>query len=265
MTPSLICHPLICHPIGHFHGVSSEKYMAPRQAKLNRSPENGHIVLLPSCNFEQALVDLNGFEHVWILYWFNRNSTWKVKVSTPRGGIKRGVFATRSPHRPNPIGLSCVELLGIKGRTLHIGASDLLDKTPILDIKPYLTYADAFPLSKQGWIQEPPKNQYRVEWSQLSKEQGEFIELFQQIPFFNSVSLRLENNPFPFKNHRIKWMEDNQYELAFKTWRLTYLIEETSVKIIKITSGYDEDTLLGYKTSRWNDVPIHHMFLKKFP
>lgn len=254
---------LECNPIGYFQGSQSEKYMAPRQATL-ANDSSGIIILNPDCNFEQALEDLNGFKHVWVLYWFHRAKSWKPKVSTPRGGPNRGVFATRSPHRPNPIGLSCVELLGIKGRKIHIGKNDLLDQTPILDIKPYLAYADAFPNSPQGWAEETPKNQYQLQWSPLAEKQALFIEAHQPIKLFDTAAVRLQNNPFPFKNHRIKHIQDNIYELAIKTWRLVYSVNDTLVEIHKIGTGYDQETLSGNKTSRWDDVPIHLEFVKYF-
>ena len=94
-----------CHSIGCFYSRQTEKYMAPRQAELSEV-EEGLIVLNSGHNFEQALEDLKGFERIWIIYWLHRNHGWKPKVKTPRNGKKRSVFATRSPHRPNPIGLS---------------------------------------------------------------------------------------------------------------------------------------------------------------
>lgn len=259
---------LACKPIGYYQGSQSEKYMAPKQAELAQEGHNGLIILNPDCNFEQALEDLDGFERIWIVYWFNRNESWKPKVTTPRQGPKRGVFATRSPHRPNPIGLSCVQLLGIEGRKILIGKNDLLDGTPILDIKPYLAYADAFPESRQGWIEEISKNNYRIDWTPVAQEQAKFIEAHQPIHFIDTINLRLADNPFPFKNHRIRKIEESGnehgYELAIKTWRVRYLVDEDVVVIQKITTGYDKETLDGAKTSRWDDVPLHNQFLKKF-
>jgi tRNA-Thr(GGU) m(6)t(6)A37 methyltransferase TsaA len=256
---------LTCEPIGYFSGSQSEKYMAHRQATLGKENSEEVIILNPGCNFEQALEDLTGFDHIWIIYWLHRAKSWKPKVNTPRGGKNRGVFATRSPHRPNPIGLSCVELLSIKGRKIYIGKNDLLDHTPILDIKPYLIYADSFPESTQGWASEIPKNQYILDWSFLAEKQAQFIESHQHIQLIDAVAVRLQNNPFPFKNHRIKHIKDNIYELAIKTWRLLYSINNTLIKIHKIYSGYDEETLTGKKLSRWDDVTFHLEFLKLFP
>jgi len=259
-----MCEILTCEPIGYFHGILSEKYMAPRQANLAIDNSNGLIILNPGCNYEQALEDLTGFEHIWVIYWFNRNASWKTKVTTPRNGPNRGLFATRSPHRPNPIGLSCVPLIGIKGRELHIGKNDLLNNTPILDIKPYLAYADSFPHSKQGWVNDAPQNHYAIQWSSIAFQQAEFIAVEQQFPLIETVTLRLQDNPFPFKNHRIKKIAENEFMLAIKTWRLLFEVDLLVVKIQKICSGYDQETMSGQKTSRWDDVHIHRKFLSKF-
>jgi tRNA-Thr(GGU) m(6)t(6)A37 methyltransferase TsaA len=99
-----------------------------------------------------AFADLAGFQRIWLLFVFHRSEGWKSQVKPPRGGGKRSVLATRSPHRPNPIGLSAVELLAVEERGLRVRGVDLLDGTPILDIKPYVPYADAFPESAAGWI-----------------------------------------------------------------------------------------------------------------
>lgn len=253
---------LNCKPIGYFHCRQSEKYMAPKQSELGQ--QNGYIELHPDQDFEQALEDLLGFDRIWLIYWFHRNLSWKPKVLTPRGGVKRGVFATRSPHRPNPLGLSCVELIKIDGRKLYVGKNDLLDLTPIFDIKPYLNYADAFPHSKQGWIESDLQPEYKLKWSLLAEDQVAFIEVRTKIDFKNTVELRLTQNPFPFPSHRIKKIEENAYELALKTWRVCYSIDGENVQIHKISSGYDQETLQGSKKSRWSDVPLHKEFLAKY-
>jgi tRNA (adenine37-N6)-methyltransferase len=101
-----------------------------------------------------AFRDLAGFERIWLVFMFHRSEGWKAEVRPPRGGGKRSVLATRSPHRPNSIGLSAVELVGVEAHALRVRGLDLLDGTPILDIKPYVPYADAFPTSRAGWIDE---------------------------------------------------------------------------------------------------------------
>jgi tRNA-Thr(GGU) m(6)t(6)A37 methyltransferase TsaA len=102
-----------------------------------------------------ALSDLVGVERIWVLSYLHRSGTWGPLVRPPRGArVRRSLFATRSPDRPNPIGLSAVQLIGVDGLRLHVRGVDLLDGTPILDIKPYVPYADAFPGARAGWIDE---------------------------------------------------------------------------------------------------------------
>ncbi len=101
---------------------------------------------------QNCLQDLTGFSHVWIVFWCHLARGFQHQVVPPRDIRKRGVFATRAPQRPVPIGISCVELLRIEKRVLHIGDHDLLDGTPVLDIKPYLAYCDSRPDATAGYV-----------------------------------------------------------------------------------------------------------------
>ena len=129
---------------------------APHQPTVIEGTETGAVaeaVIEFETDFPAAAFrDLEGFERIWLIFAFHRSQGWKAEVKPPRGGGKRSVLATRSPHRPNAIGLSAVELLGVEGHALRVRGLDLLDGTPILDIKPYVPYADAFPGSRAGWI-----------------------------------------------------------------------------------------------------------------
>lgn len=263
MILGLMDEKLSCKPIGYFQSPCVEKYMLGRQAGLASNSE-GSILLSPGCNFEQGLEDLVGFERIWVVFWMHRALNWKPKVLPPRGGVKRGVFATRSPHRPNPLGLSCVELKGINGRELWIGRSDLLDGTPILDIKPYLSYADAFPESRQGWISDLGGEEYSVEWSEEAIKQATYIEQHAGIRLVDTVELRLREQPRPFGSFRIKEVGENRFVLAIKTWRVNYQLVGLKVIIQDIVSGYDEATVRGEKDSRWDDVGVHRAFLTVF-
>jgi tRNA-Thr(GGU) m(6)t(6)A37 methyltransferase TsaA len=144
------------HPIGFVRSPYRRRMDAPHQPTVVEGTETGHaaeaILELNETLPEEALRDLAGFERIWVIFAFHRSEGWKPLVKPPRGRFKRGVLATRSPHRPNAIGLSALELLSIEGRVLRVRGVDLLDGTPILDIKPYVPYADAFPDSRAGWI-----------------------------------------------------------------------------------------------------------------
>lgn len=115
---------------------------------------------------QNALADLNGFSHVWVLFWCHLARGWKSKVQPPRDQHKRGLFATRAPNRPNPIGLSCVALRGIAARKLLIADHDLLDGTPVLDIKPYLPYSDAVPGATIGYVADLVGEDHRTWWQE---------------------------------------------------------------------------------------------------
>lgn len=143
-------------PIGVVHSPYGRRIDAPHQATVVEGTEAGEalearIELDPGLPLE-VLQDLQGFERIWAIFAFHRSDGWRPLVKPPRGGGRRGVLATRSPHRPNALGLSALELLGVEGRTLRVRGVDLLDGTPILDLKPYVPYADAFPDARAGWI-----------------------------------------------------------------------------------------------------------------
>jgi tRNA (adenine37-N6)-methyltransferase len=145
-------------PIGILRSPYARRIDAPHQSTVVEGTETGAFATatleLADWLDEKVLQDLAGFDRLWLIFAFHMSEGWKSTVKPPRGGPKRGVLATRSPHRPNSIGLSAVELVKIEGRTLHLRGVDLLDGTPVLDIKPYVPYADAFPESKAGWIDE---------------------------------------------------------------------------------------------------------------
>jgi tRNA-Thr(GGU) m(6)t(6)A37 methyltransferase TsaA len=145
-------------PIGLLRSPYSRRIDAPHQSTVVTGTKTEDFATatleLQDWLDEEVILDLNGFDRLWLIFAFHRSEGWRSIVKPPRGGPKRGVLATRAPHRPNSIGLSAVELVRVEGRTLHLRGVDLLDGTPVLDIKPYVPYADAFPDSKAGWIDE---------------------------------------------------------------------------------------------------------------
>ena len=148
--------------IAHIKTDFPEKFGIPRQSGLAKTLK-GTVIFEPEYRDTAALKGLEGYSRLWLLWLFSRNKKeeWSATVRPPRlGGNRRmGVFATRSPYRPNPVGLSAVELIGVRndpeyGTVLDVAGIDLADGTPILDIKPYLAYADAFPEAKSGFTDE---------------------------------------------------------------------------------------------------------------
>ena len=155
--------PFALTPIGWVRSPYQRRFGTPQQASAVDSDREAVLELDPARIPPEALTDLVGVERIWVLSYLHRSGTWGPSVRPPRGPrVRRSLFATRSPDRPNPLGLSAVELLRVDGVQLHVRGVDLLDGTPILDIKPYIPYADAFPDSRAGWIDElsPDELQY---------------------------------------------------------------------------------------------------------
>lgn len=156
--------------IATIHSPYKEKFAVPRQPGLVPSA-TALLEILPPFNDINAFSGLEAFSHLWLMFVFHKNKqqiTWQPMVRPPRlGGNKRvGVFATRSPNRPNPIGLSLVEFHGViqkEGKLfLQLSNIDLVDGTPIIDIKPYIPYADSKPEAKAGFAQQIPESTMKI-------------------------------------------------------------------------------------------------------
>ncbi|WP_461538498.1 tRNA (N6-threonylcarbamoyladenosine(37)-N6)-methyltransferase TrmO [Spongorhabdus nitratireducens] len=151
-------------PIGYIRSCFKQKFGIPRQPGLAPAA-HATLELLPPYNRPEALKGLNGFSHLWIQFVFHQTADegWRPTVRPPRlgGSTRIGVFATRATHRPNPMGMSVVELRGVSEAngscSIELGAVDLLDGTPVLDIKPYLPYSDSIPDAKTGFAPVAPE------------------------------------------------------------------------------------------------------------
>ena len=164
-----MAEPVLMNPIAHICSPFGTKFGIPRQSGL--VPElTAEIVFEPEYRNPDALRGIEGFDYLWLLWHFSaaKQEKWSPTVRPPRlgGNTRMGVFATRSPFRPNPLGLSCVRLLervdDVRGPVLRIAGADLMDGTPIFDIKPYLPYADAHPEAAAGFTDATPKPTLRV-------------------------------------------------------------------------------------------------------
>lgn len=162
---------MIINPIAYIRTEFPEKFGVPRQSGL-ASALRGTIVFVPEYRNADALRGLEGFSHLWLIWEFSANperEDWQPTVRPPRmGGNERmGVFATRSPFRPNPLGLSCVEIESVQydhqeGPVIHVKGADLMDGTPIYDIKPYIKYADARPHAVCGYVDKLEERTLKV-------------------------------------------------------------------------------------------------------
>lgn len=144
-------------PIGVVRSPYTERFGTPRQPGITDQVKGdarlpGRIELRPE--LEEGLAGLAAFERIWCLFVFHLNRGHSLTVRSPRDPDDlHGLFSTRSPHRPCPVGLSCLHLVRIEGPVLHVLGLDILDHTPVLDIKPYIPYADAFPAARVGWLE----------------------------------------------------------------------------------------------------------------
>jgi tRNA (adenine37-N6)-methyltransferase len=231
---------LVVRPVGFARSPFLEKAEAPRQSTVGvASGAAGSIEILPE--FRDALDDLRTFERIWLLFWFHQAEGWRSKVLPPRSDVRRGVFATRSPHRPNPIGMSVVRLERIEGLRLDVLDLDLVDGTPILDLKPYLAYADAFPEAAAGWLE---RRDPRADWDVVFDAESE--PMFAWILAQTGLDLRerarsaLVLGPQPHAYRRIRETDDGKRVLALKEWRVRFRVDPaaTRIQIERVTSGY---------------------------
>jgi len=134
-------------PIGIIRTPFEDVSGTPIQPAFANDAE-GTVEVFPE--FAEGLADLAGYERIWLVYWFDRAGCTRLRVIPFRDTRERGLFATRAPCRPNPIGLSCVRLVSLAESVLRVAGVDVLDKTPLLDIKPYVPEFDAYPVSRTG-------------------------------------------------------------------------------------------------------------------
>ena len=239
---------LSCQPIGYVSTGVAAKFDAGHQPDPDAADTN-YVTLLPEPGYELALQDLAGFDRIWLVWWFHLNSTWRPRVMPPRGpAVRRGTFATRSPHRPNPIGLTCVRLIGIEGRVLTVGPLDLMDGTPILDIKPYLPTVDAFPESAAGWVDEIERElaeavPCEIEVFEPALQQLLWLREEFGIDFTERAFAVLRNDPSPHRTRRILQLKDGRLRMACGAWRLYYEVVERTVRILSVGKGYSDERL----------------------
>ncbi len=251
--------------IGFFSSDQIEPYQAARQPDENSLP--GIIKLNSGNNFEQALIDLDGCSHIWIIYHFHKNSHWKPMVLTPRSTKKIGVFATRAPYRPNPIGMTVVKLEKIDGLNIFVGPNDLLNETPILDIKPYHPESDLIQNSAIKWLNESGNTnlklkKYKINFSPMATDQLDFLNLNQLSEIKTFILRQLEYDPINSDKKRVS--ENSGYwTLAYRTWRIDFILIDTLVSVVGIRSGYtDED--LKKNEDLYHDKDLHQKFKRLF-
>lgn len=258
---------LSLRPIGVVHSPHRSRLSAPRQPAAAREVE-GVIELHTEAALEHGLADLHRFSHIWLLFWFHLNQGFRAKVAPPRSQEKRGVFATRSPYRPNPIGMSLLRLLAVEGRCLRVRGVDVLDGTPVLDLKPYLPYADRADDANSGWLEAPdvdPAPTYAVEYTAAAGAQLDYLTA-QGCAFLRpqaETTLRLGPAPHPYR--RIRHNGDGLC-LGVRDFRVHFTVHGQRIVVHRISSGYRTRTLRDPRAEAKAETPlaVHRDFISRF-
>ncbi len=211
--------------IAYARNGHTDKFGIPRQSREG-SPILTRIVFEPEYRVAEALRGIEGYSHLWLIWGFN-TTDWSPTVRPPRlGGNKRmGVFATRSPFRPNPIGLSSVKLMGVErgetgGLELIVSGADVLDGTPIYDIKPYLSFSDSHEDARNGFAEESKDYKLTVDWSEMAFERRDK----------EAIEYILSQDPRP------GYQDDpaREYKLDYAGWTVTFVVEGRKVIVHKM-------------------------------
>lgn len=216
--------------IAHIRSPFKEKFGIPRQSGLTTLP--AEIVFEPEYRVREAFRGLEGFSHIWLLWEFSEavKDNWSPTVRPPKlgGNVRMGVFATRSPFRPNPIGLSAVKLEKISWNVLDapvltVSGADLMDGTPIYDIKPYLAYADSYPEASGGFALQERTGRLRVEFPQ---------ELLEKIPqeLRQGLIEILSQDPRP----QYQSSPERVYMMSFGGLDVCFSVEGETVRVTKL-------------------------------
>ena len=217
--------------IARIHSDFPSKFGIPRQSGLVEALK-ARVVFEPDFRSPEAVRGLEGFSHIWLIWQFSQavREDWSPTVRPPRlgGNTRMGVFATRSPFRPNAVGLSSVRLERVEphtpqGPVLHVAGADLMDGTPIFDIKPYLPYVDAHPEARGGFTEQTAAYALEVQCPQ---------PLLDKLPENKRAALLgvLKNDPRPAYQHD----PDRVYAMDFGGYRVQFQVGESMLTVIDI-------------------------------
>lgn len=224
---------IIIHPIAIMHSDFATKFGIPRQSGLVKELRST-IVFEPEYRNSDALRGIEGYSHLWLIWQFSEavRTDWSPTVRPPRlgGNTRMGVFATRSPFRPNNLGLSCVKLLGTEqtaqGTVLHVAGADLMDGTPILDIKPYIPYADSHPDATGGFTDSAKDFLLQVDFPE---------HLLQKLPAEKQQAAIgvLSHDPRPSYQRS----PERIYGLPFAGFDIRFQVTDQTLTVLEIKKG----------------------------
>lgn len=223
--------------IGVIRSPWKEKFAVPRQPGLVQDG-GGELHLQAPYNQPEAVRGLEAFSHIWILFMFHQTMAggWRPTVRPPRlgGNARMGVFATRSTFRPNPVGMSLVELKGIRCEKsqviLQLGSLDLVDGTPVIDIKPYLPFAEALPDARAGYAQAAPEATMPVRFSAAAQQQIQQQAHIPQLQRFITEVLAQDPRPAYRKGESL----DREYAAWLLDFNVRWRIYEAGTEVIAV-------------------------------
>lgn len=251
--------------IGYFHSQALRRYDAPRQGVFGGG--EGVVELLSGRGFDTALRDLSGFGRIWLVFLFHLNGeSWRptARPPVPPAGRNRvGLFATRSPYRPNPIGISAVKLERIEGLKLYVAESDLLDGSPVLDIKPYVPAADSFPDAAVGWLGEQKAEVWQVEAAESFRSAAGRVMAAGAPDLLREAVLQLSRDPFDHSRKRVARCGGG-WVLALRMFRIKFSADESVRRIIleRLESGYSASELAS-QSDPYADKAFHRALVQK--
>ena len=218
-------------PIAHMRSDFATKFGIPRQSGLVEELRST-IIFEPGFRDPEALRGIEGFSHLWIIWQFSEavRQGWSPTVRPPRlgGNTRMGVFATRSPFRPNNLGLSCVKLLGLEqtkehGTVIHVGGADLMDGTPIFDIKPYIPYADSHPDALGGFTDTAGEFLLEVDFP------AELLALLPESKRAAALGV-LSHDPRPSYQRK----PDRVYGLTFAGFDIRFTVRDDTLTVMEV-------------------------------
>jgi len=234
-------------PIGIIRSPFTGKFGIPRQPRLVDAAE-ARLLLLPPYDQEAAFNGLDGFSHVWLIFVFHADCVdagWRPTVRPPRlgGRQKVGVFASRAPYRPNPIGLSAVAHQGLEhssdGLALRLEGVDLLDGTPVLDIKPYLPYADSIIDASGGFARQPLKTRWRVRFSDTASSDISARDPHGRLKLRDLIEQVIAQDPRP--GYMDRYPERRRFALRLYDCEIVWRIETDGVEVCSIRQDRQVD------------------------
>ena len=248
--------------IGTVHCEQQWHFDAPRQSGLAKNLATIEV----DAAYSQALTGLRDFSRIWVVFIFHTASE-KLVIRPPRlakGTV--GAFASRSPHRPNRIGLSSVLLKEIRGSVLVVENHDFIDGTPVVDLKPYVSVYDSFDVPTEGWLKDAAP-EFHVAFSETATQKLAFLA-GRKVPGFRGfLEQQLSFLPDDAERKRIQRTSETEMTISYRTWRASFHLnrEARLCTVCDIFSGWQPEELAEGASDPWHDKALHREFLRQFP